>query len=541
MCTECQILIKAIDAYIAKADNDLADQLKKEGYADSKNTVKHIEELEEKIAEVLQEQSKDFEDLIELAEKKGIDLEEFLEGSWQEFKTTNDIRKKLFPIFFNEFTEYVPVLANFYMREMDSELIVEQISEKTTDWIAQWSYELSDLMHLASHEEIENILVKGLKNGKGISETARDVLESGIRDEFYKARRAALTETLRAHSFAREESIQQSPASEYKEWVHTGNHKNEPRPNHVRMNGQIVPKDKNFKLKGVDGVTYLADFPKDPALPAAEVINCHCIHRPIASEEILGLPLEERKRLQQQAIEEMGDEWKKELDARNKARAGINEDTIKCDWLRNKKTAEERKKYFRSDSRWALFESGVIQNDKDLERLYKTVDTKYGPRKVFKSLTELKEDGIITVSKERLEHSSLGDWTKTNRLEKGGHGQRGWEKLLSTGVEPVIYKEYSNGVRIGSIPNHKSKMKKTDGNKPDCDIGQSWFPKDWNDDKILLAGTYAANFGTGNDITKTAVFNDVEVVIFLNDSQVGTICPNNMKQPKGDEWENARD
>lgn len=113
MCTECQELIKAIDAYIAKVDNDLADRLKEEGYADSKNTVKHIEELEEKIAEVLQEQSKSFEDLIESADKKGIDLEEFLEGSWQEFKTANDIREKLFPIFFNEFTEYVPVLANF--------------------------------------------------------------------------------------------------------------------------------------------------------------------------------------------------------------------------------------------------------------------------------------------------------------------------------------------------------------------------------------------------------------------------------------------
>ena len=59
MCSECQLLIKAIEAYITKADNDLADRQKEEGYADSKNTVKHIEELEEKIAEVLQEQSKD--------------------------------------------------------------------------------------------------------------------------------------------------------------------------------------------------------------------------------------------------------------------------------------------------------------------------------------------------------------------------------------------------------------------------------------------------------------------------------------------------
>lgn len=188
-----------------------------------------------------------------------------------------------------------------------------------------------------------------------------------------------------------------------------------------------------------------------------------------------------------------------------------------------------------------MFESGVIHDDADLERLYKTVDTKYGPRKVFKSLTELKNDGIMTVSKERLEHSSLGDWTKTNRLEKGGHGQRGMEKLFSTVVKPVIYKEYSNGVRIGSVPEHKSPTKKTGSNRKNSDIGQSWFPKDWNDDKILLAGTYTANNGNGNNINRLCVYDNVEIVVFINDGQVGTICPNNMKQPKGDEWESARD
>lgn len=536
MCSECQLLIKAIDAYITKADNDLADRLKEEGYADSKNTVKHIEELEEKIAEVLQEQSKDFEDLIESADKKGIDLEEFLKGSWQEFKTTNDIREKLFPIFFNEFTEYVPVLANFYMKEMDSELIVEQISEKTTDWIAQWSYELSDLMHLSSHEEIENILVKGLKNGKGIVETARDVLESGIRDEFYKARRAALTETLRAHSFAREESIQQCPASEYKEWIHTGNHKIEPRPNHVRMNGQKVLISENFKLKGADGVTYLADFPKDPALPAAEVINCHCIHRSITSEEILGLPLEERKKLQQQAIDEMGDEWKKELDARNKARAGINEDTIKCDWLKNK-TVEERKKYFRSDSRWALFESGVIQNDADLERLYKTVDTKHGPRKVFKSLTELKNDGIMTVPDKTLRHSTVGDFTNLKNPKKppggknggkmkgGGHSQANIDLLESKGYAYTITQTYDNGVRIGNVELHKDESK--------ClHSGQSWFPEDWGNDEVLKAGTYVSNTVKSKDVKRFGEYNGIRIGFYVDkDGYPTTIFPDADKQP----------
>ena len=44
------------------------------------------------------------------------------------------------------------------------------------------------------------------------------------------------------------------------------------------------------------------------------------------SEEILGLPLEERQRLQQEAIDEMDDDWERELDAKNKAKAGIEEE-----------------------------------------------------------------------------------------------------------------------------------------------------------------------------------------------------------------------
>lgn len=41
-------------------------------------------------------------------------------------------------------------------------------------------------------------------------------------------------------------------------------------------------------------------------------------------DSIFGMPLEERKRLQQQIVDEMGDDWEKELDAKNRARAGID-------------------------------------------------------------------------------------------------------------------------------------------------------------------------------------------------------------------------
>lgn len=546
MCTACEQLITAIDAYIRKADEKLSDTLGKEGFAEPEDTVRHIEQLEEELENIFGEQTDEFRKTLKKAmeQDNDSDTNKSLGELFRDFIKNDKTYDKLLIAFLENFTEYIPKLTNIYIGRLDDELVAEQISDTTSSWISQWSQEVSELMHLNSHKELEGILSDGMKTGSSVAEIARNILDAGIRDEFYKARRAALTETLRAHSVAQEEAIQQCPAAEFKEWVHTGSYRNEPRENHVKMSGQIVPKNSNFHLTGADGITYLADYPRDPALPAGESINCHCIHRGVVSEKILGLSLEERKKLQQQAIDEMGDDWQKELDAidaRNKARAGINEDTIKCDWLKRKKTAEERKKYFRSDARWALFESGVIQNDKDLERLYKTVDTKYGPRKVFKSLTELKNDGIITVSKDRLEHSSLGDWTKTNRLEKGGHGQRGMEKLLSTGVEPVIYKQYSNGVRIGSVPNHKSPTKNTNSNRANSDIGQSWFPEKWNDDKIMLAGTYTANISSGEGIAKIGIYDGVEIVVYINDGEIGTICPNNMRQPKGDGWENARD
>lgn len=546
MCTVCEQLIIAIDAYIRKADEKLSDTLGKEGFAEPEDTVRHIEQLEEELENIFGEQTEEFRKMLKKAveQDNDSDADKSLSELFRDFIKNDKTYDKLLIAFLENFTEYIPKLTNIYIGRLDDELVAEQISDTTSSWISQWSQEVSELMHLNSHKELEGILSNGMKTGSSVAEIARNILDAGIRDEFYKARRAALTETLRAHSVAQEEAIQQCPAAEFKEWVHTGSYRNEPRENHVKMSGQIVPKNSNFHLTGADGITYLADYPRDPALPAGESINCHCIHRGVVSEKILGLSLEERKKLQQQAIDEMGDDWQKELDAidaRNKARAGINEDTIKCDWLKHKKTAEERKKYFRSDARWALFESGVIQNDKDLERLYKTVDTKYGPRKVFKSLTELKNDGIITVSKDRLEHSSLGDWTKTNRLDKGGHGQRGMEKLLSTGVEPVIYKQYSNGVRIGSVPNHKSPTKNTNSNRANSDIGQSWFPENWDDDKIMLAGTYTANISSGEGIAKIGIYDGVEIVVYINDGEIGTICPNNMRQPKGDGWENARD
>ena len=108
MFCECQALIKSIDAYIKKEDDTLADSLKKAGFALPEKTVKNIEELEEKLAEIFQEQSFNVEELLKEAERNGVGLEDLIEGEWQGFKSTDNIGKKLHPLFFGKLSECIP-------------------------------------------------------------------------------------------------------------------------------------------------------------------------------------------------------------------------------------------------------------------------------------------------------------------------------------------------------------------------------------------------------------------------------------------------
>ena len=105
-------------------------------------------------------------------------------------------------------------------------------------------------MKINTHQQITDIIQRTIDQGESIETLTRKIMDGGWRNEHYQARRVAVTEVLRAHSVAREEAIQQSPSTDRKEWRHTGAHKNKPRPNHVDMDGQIVPKDKPFGITG---------------------------------------------------------------------------------------------------------------------------------------------------------------------------------------------------------------------------------------------------------------------------------------------------
>jgi len=326
MCLKCQGLIKAIDAYLAKADNDLQDQLEAEGYVKPKKTVQYISDIEGQL-ELSFAAENDW--IIEQAEQS-LDLATFAQDVWPGIKAQDldPLRVELVKTFKEQFSAFMPEYVSYYVQRTDKELIVDRLSKRAQSFIEDWSKGLGEVMQLTSHKEIESILTTGLANGDGVAEFALAIREAGIRDPYWKARRCAITEVLTAHRAAQQEAMMQSPVVTDKYWHHTGAYRNEPRENHVAMDGQRVRKDQCYTLIGADGGVYNPLYPGDTSLPPGERINCHCMSIEVVDEAIFGYSLEERQAMRQAAIDEMGWSWEAELDAANKAKAGIEEDAV---------------------------------------------------------------------------------------------------------------------------------------------------------------------------------------------------------------------
>ena len=134
----------------------------------------------------------------------------------------------------------------------------------------------------------------------------------------------------------------------------------------------------------------------------------------------------------------------------------------------------------------------------------------------------------ITVSQDRLQHSVLGEFNSNRRLINGGHGQANINYLNQNNIEYNIVKVYDNGVRVGNIPSHKNKFKRTG-------TGQAWFPESWTEIDIKNAGEYVANIPENVNIPDGAwifgEYNSVRVGIIKNNGEIGTIIPDNSRQP----------
>lgn len=319
MCSICGDVIKAIDRYIAMADGDLKDELQSEGRALPDDSVEMANNLEDGIAEALIAETDYFIKKIK-KQKSVADLMDVLE----EIKAKDICDAEITKVAAAQLKKYIPKMVVRYAANVDSGIKITAVSKRTTAWIDSWSGELGRIMKLNSHTEIENILKKALENGDSIQTVTQAILDSDIRDEYYRARSTAMTELFRAHNVSRYEASLQTPCIVDKRWRHSG--VGTPRPNHEAMDRQTVPKNEPFTLEGKDGKKYHPMYPVDSCLPAGEAINCHCTVDDVVDEEILGLSVEERQKLRDEALAELDEDWEKSVDEKYRAMVGLSTD-----------------------------------------------------------------------------------------------------------------------------------------------------------------------------------------------------------------------
>ena len=308
----CKALMKAVSAYIEKVDTDLADALDEAGFLKSKATVKTITSLEDELEVILSARMKIIISRIDDYDS----VADFLMSQWDDLQNAEEMVEDLKRTFENTYNSIIPEYASGYIERIDPQLTAMGLTHETTNWITTWSSQLADIMNLNNNSAIDEVLRQAVTDGLSVQDTMDKISGGGIRDPGYRARRVATTEVLRAHSVAQQESFMQSPSVTQKMWRHSG-FRAYSRQNHIDMDGQTVGVNDLFTVYGADGGVYYAEYPRDSALPPGESINCGCIAQPIVDEAVLGLSLEERKRLQEEAIAELDADFDAKLDEQN--------------------------------------------------------------------------------------------------------------------------------------------------------------------------------------------------------------------------------
>lgn len=304
----CERLIKAIDAYIQKVDDEIENALTDAGFVDPKQTMKDIGKLEKELKKLLDENTK----FVLNSVYDYDDVGDFIVNQWPELKGNKDLIEKLTKTFESHLMSVMPKYVADYISRTDPQLKALGLTHQTQAWIHNWSGKLAEIMQLTDNNAIEKILSRAMQEGKSVADTAREIADSGIRDSGYRARRTSTTEMLRAHSVAQQESFMQSPAVVSKMWRHSG-WRQYSRQNHIDIDGQTVRKEDTFTLFGDEGIFYPM-YPRDECLPAGESINCGCIAEPIVDDNILHMSLDERRQLQKEAIAEIDAEYDRKND-----------------------------------------------------------------------------------------------------------------------------------------------------------------------------------------------------------------------------------
>ena len=85
-----------------------------------------------------------------------------------------------------------------------------------------------------------------------------------------------------------------------------------------------------------------------------------------------------------------------------------------------------------------------------------------------------------------------------------------------------VEKTYSNGVRVGNIPNHKNPNKRKS-------MGQTWFPKSWTTKDIRHAGEHVAGLNGNRHVPDGkavyGVYKGVRVGVIRTNGKIATVFP----------------
>ncbi|MED4649680.1 phage head morphogenesis protein [Bacillus inaquosorum] len=264
-----------------------------------------VEEYEKGIARLLRRQRKKFLD--GLNGFIGKDSKETLE-TLLVFFTQNLFAEDDFEDEFQELTEgflqqTIEELAEVIMDSIDPEVPFKVLSTRTVNWIKDWSKKLAEIMKLNTHEAVENVLTNAIENGSSIQDIELTLKDMPQFDR-ERARTTAITEVLAASSAAQHESYVQSPAVKKKKWRHSGGKKNNPRENHIDLDGTVIGVDEEFHIPGSSETCM---FPRDHHLSAGERVHCHCILNPVIDREILGLSEYEKESIRFQVLMELNE------------------------------------------------------------------------------------------------------------------------------------------------------------------------------------------------------------------------------------------
>ena len=95
-------------------------------------------------------------------------------------------------------------------------------------------------------------------------------------------------------------------------------------------------------------------------------------------------------------------------------------------------------------------------------------------------------------------------------------------ELDKYGIEYHIVKTYPNGVRVGYVPDHKDKKKRSG-------IGQAWFPKDWTSRDIRHAGEHVVGLKGNRKVkdgdTIWGMWKGVRIGVKRTNGKIATIFP----------------